>query len=318
MFRIYQVSILAVGIAAGLSTFSISQEVDIAVGKDLNFTHSDWAKTTKCADCHQPPQQLGALDAYRDFVASAHTLYAPREFYLGRSSDNGVKCGAFLVNRLDDSLLRSHLRLKEREALVVVRSLTAKSDSLSLEEGDVILAADGQAYGDAIQFRSKMDQNPQAKVELTLIREGKEISRTVAASDLRSPPKVYRIGVQVEPPSEALRSQLSLPANEGLIVLEVTEDSPAKASGVEVHDVLLQVDQAKLSTFEDLKESISKSGGNDVELSLVRKGKPMALRVKPIAEQESEGGVFATWLLNKNFIELGTNCPALRIHIKGN
>jgi S1-C subfamily serine protease len=203
------------------------------------------------------------------------------------------------------------LRLKEREALVVVKSPATESDSLSLEQGDVILAADGQIIGDAMLFRNKMDQNPKSKVELTLIREGKEISRTVAASDLCSPPKVYRIGVQVEPPSEALRSQLSLTANEGLIVLEVTEDSPAKASGVEVHDILMQVDQSQLSTFDDLKESINKSRGNEVQLRLVRKGKPMTLRVKPIAEQESEDRAFMLQL-NR---ESKSNCPALRGHI---
>ena len=317
MYRNLRLTILALCMQTGLSALGTGQDPD----KTFVFNHQDAVKTTKCSQCHkQSSQWLSAADSRIALWANANgtdlTFTDLRvtdvgQLRLGQNSVQGVRCGEYLVARLGDTLLRTHLRLKEREALVVLQSPAIESDSLTMEQGDVILAADGQVIGDAIKFRSKMDQNPKAKVELKLIREGKEISRTVAAIDLGSPPKVYRIGVQVEPPSDALRSQLNLSANEGLSVLEITENSPASAAGVEVHDVLLRVDQTKLSTFEDLKESINKGQGIEVELSLIRKGKPITLRAKPKADPVPEDDSVLNF---REAVDLHLICPALRSH----
>jgi S1-C subfamily serine protease len=55
------------------------------------------------------------------------------------------------------------------------------------------------------------------------------------------------------------------------LVTEVTEDSPADESGVEVGDVILGIDGRALSADHDLAEIIREHDpGDDVELTLLR------------------------------------------------
>lgn len=54
-------------------------------------------------------------------------------------------------------------------------------------------------------------------------------------------PRPGRLGVVVEPLHPALRHQLDVPENQGLLVREVTADSPAAKAGIKPHDILLAI-----------------------------------------------------------------------------
>ena len=56
-----------------------------------------------------------------------------------------------------------------------------------------------------------------------------------------------RLGVQVEPPGEALVEQLDLPARQGQVVTKVTPGDPADRAGVQAYDILLEVDGKAVS-----------------------------------------------------------------------
>jgi len=244
----------------------------------------------KCSNCHEGilGRKSGLLGMTLDDARSylKFNLGSHGRFEELSAESIGVACGDYRVAELSDSLLRTHLRLGKRPALVVLNAQTQNGSSFVFETGDVLLTANEEPLGNVQIFRDRIYQAPQAKVEFKLIRQGREIDQTVLASDLGIAPKVYLIGIRIEALSSALRSQLNLPEKQGLLVTEVLDESPAKAIGLQVHDILLGVNDAILSSLDDLKSCLSKSQGNEVQITFMRKGLEMSLKVKPYQEGE--------------------------------
>jgi membrane-associated protease RseP (regulator of RpoE activity) len=97
----------------------------------------------------------------------------------------------------------------------------------------------------------------------------------------------YFIGVQCTPIDEALRSHLGLEAGKGLIISEVTPESPAEKAGLKNHDILLFAGEKLLAETADLVAVINEAGegGLIVELGIIRGGKEMSVQVTPEERQ---------------------------------
>lgn len=81
------------------------------------------------------------------------------------------------------------------------------------------------------------------------------------------------LGVRVESASSALRDQLGLEEDEGVVVAVLANDSPASKADIRVNDILLSIDETKLSTPADLRNEIGKHEvGDIVQLKVLRKG----------------------------------------------
>jgi|GEM_PF-3562709 len=96
-------------------------------------------------------------------------------------------------------------------------------------------------------------------------------------------PSSHWLGVTCLPASAALRSQLELPKDQGLVVIAVAPKSPAAAAGIEVNDVLLEADETVLTHVGDLVDAIEVAAEEEETLAiqLMRKGKAMSLEVEP-------------------------------------
>lgn len=93
----------------------------------------------------------------------------------------------------------------------------------------------------------------------------------------------YWIGVEAVPPEPALRAQLGLNKGEGLLVRSVVADSPAAKAGVKEFDVLVQAGDKRLNDIGDLTEVVQAAKDQELELRLIRGGKPHTLKVTPSA-----------------------------------
>ena len=94
-------------------------------------------------------------------------------------------------------------------------------------------------------------------------------------------PPAFWIGISVSPLEPALRSQLKLPPNQGLLAIEVVKDSPAAKADVKVHDILLSLAGKPLESQEKLVELVQSSGEKSVPLELIREGKTQTIDVTP-------------------------------------
>ncbi len=235
--------------------------------------------STNCSSCHSHGNEHGILtgDVYW-WSSYGHGRRHPAEI---------LKLGECRIAKLTDEILRLHLGLEDRAALVVLHVAKEEESKSGLQLGDVLLQANEEAVTSAAALRETIEKDPAAVLDLVLVREGKKMSLEVPASPLASPPKPYRIGVQVEPPDEALRSQLNLYEDEGLMTTAVIKDSPAEAADMKVYDILLRAAGIRLSTFDDLKNAINQSEGREVKITLMRGGKEIELKVIPEPEQET-------------------------------
>ena len=87
------------------------------------------------------------------------------------------------------------------------------------------------------------------------------------------------LGIGVEPPGEALRSQLSLPDGAGLVVNYVADEGPSK-DVIHMHDVLQKLDDQILVNGEQLVTLVRMhKPGEAITLTLLRQASPRSERI---------------------------------------
>ncbi|MCD4726543.1 MAG: PDZ domain-containing protein [Pirellulales bacterium] len=106
-------------------------------------------------------------------------------------------------------------------------------------------------------------------------------------------PRDYWLGIRCFPVTPALRSQLSLPKKQGLLVVAVISKSPAMKAGLAPHDVLLRVGDKPLGEVRDLIAVIQETKDSKLKIALIRGGKRVAVEatlVKRPAEARRKPG----------------------------
>ncbi|HUG91269.1 MAG TPA: PDZ domain-containing protein [Planctomycetaceae bacterium] len=86
-------------------------------------------------------------------------------------------------------------------------------------------------------------------------------------------------GVEVAPAGDALRAQLGLDAEAGLVVTNVTPDSAAARAGLTQHDIVLKLGDEAVASPERFNELISSRQGQETTFHLLRQGKPVEWKV---------------------------------------
>lgn len=91
---------------------------------------------------------------------------------------------------------------------------------------------------------------------------------------------VAYIGVLTREVPAELRAQFSLPEGFGLLVDEVLPDSPAKAAGLKVYDVLVKFEDQQLVNMEQFMALVrARKKGDVVQLKVITGGKETAVSV---------------------------------------
>ncbi len=99
----------------------------------------------------------------------------------------------------------------------------------------------------------------------------------------------FRIGVSCEEIGEGLKAQLRL--DNGLLVEEVIEESPAEAADVRKFDILIEANGTSLSEINELVEAVQEAGESETELKIkaVRRGDEVSFTITP--EKRDVGGI---------------------------
>jgi serine protease Do len=101
--------------------------------------------------------------------------------------------------------------------------------------------------------------------------------------------KVVRgwLGVAIQPLDPDMSKALNLPENSGVLVSDVTKDTPAAKAGVRRGDVIMSVDDIKVRTTGELRNAIAAYGATKtVRLRILRDGKEI---IVPVALAEMPG-----------------------------
>lgn len=93
----------------------------------------------------------------------------------------------------------------------------------------------------------------------------------------------YWIGVGGESVPDAIRAQVDLADNEGLLLGAVDPEGPAGKAGVQRFDILLKANGEPISSIAPLSDLVSKQGEANapITMELLRRGKPVVVEVIP-------------------------------------
>jgi serine protease Do len=100
----------------------------------------------------------------------------------------------------------------------------------------------------------------------------------LASGESTAPP---RLGVAITPSRVArrLRRAVGLPETEGLLISEVTEDSPAARAGLTRGDLIVAAAGRPVISVDDLFDALQAARGGAVELTVVRGTEERAIQV---------------------------------------
>lgn len=88
------------------------------------------------------------------------------------------------------------------------------------------------------------------------------------------------LGVRVKEVSEALRAQLGLSANQGVLVDAVAHDSPADEAGIREGDLMLSINSKSIASSEELADILDRyQPGTRVEVEIMRDGQRQTVEV---------------------------------------
>jgi membrane-associated protease RseP (regulator of RpoE activity) len=99
------------------------------------------------------------------------------------------------------------------------------------------------------------------------------------------------LGLRVTAAPAALRDQLDLAEDEGVLVDVVAPDGPAAQAGLKVNDLLLKLADRKLGTPQDLRDALNgHQAGETVKIEVLSKGKRSTVEVT-LGERPADKGV---------------------------
>ncbi|MDZ7412683.1 MAG: PDZ domain-containing protein [candidate division KSB1 bacterium] len=195
------------------------------------------------------------------------------------------------VRKLDQEQ-REELGIKERRGVVIERvAPDSPAEKAGLEEDDVILKVDGkEVKGPDELVAAVKAKRPGDKIKVEYVREGRRHEAEVVLA--RAPRVTERVvirpfprlegrvwgeeawlGVQLQELNASLAEYFGVKEDEGVLVTEVKERSPADKAGLRPGDVITRLDEEQVSDVEDIAEVLSdKEPGDSVVVAYVRKG----------------------------------------------
>jgi S1-C subfamily serine protease len=90
------------------------------------------------------------------------------------------------------------------------------------------------------------------------------------------------LGATLEPAADSLRAQLGIPKDQGVVVAMLADDGPAARAGLMQNDILMSLAGKPLAQADDLPKQLKAAGESPVQLEVLRAGKPLSLRVRPV------------------------------------
>ena len=91
-----------------------------------------------------------------------------------------------------------------------------------------------------------------------------------------------KLGLSLQPVTPQTAKQLNLPADtQGVVVTDVDQNGAAAETGITRGDVILEINRQPVSSIEEIKSALDKSGDRPILLLISRKGQTIYLTVTP-------------------------------------
>jgi len=139
------------------------------------------------------------------------------------------------------------------------------------QQGDKIIAIDSRKIYGWLNLESRLEGSQSKTVEVTVERDGRQITRTVFPKLISKPNLVGR--------SRMVRD-LGID-NLANVIGGFVSGYPAEKSGLETGDRIIEVDSQKITSWASLQRAIANSRGDQIVLKIVRNNQILVKSVSP-------------------------------------
>lgn len=201
-----------------------------------------------------------------------------------------------MVQGMDDNTARALGLDENMGALVASTTPGGPADRAGVKAGDVILAVNGDEVEDFGDLTRRIGRLlPGEKVDLTIWRKGKKLNLAAsldersaeesatgsgADGDLAESDKV--LGMTLRSPTKDELEILGLKDVRGLLVVDLSGDSPAGEAGIAPGDLILEANQQPVNTVSDFRSIVEKAEKNGVVLLFLKRKGQNLFRTIPL------------------------------------
>jgi S1-C subfamily serine protease len=241
--------------------------------------------------------------------AAVLVAFAASGSFAGPGKKNQGYLGVYMQQITSD--LREGLDLKKSDKGVLISGVEDDSpaDKAGLEDGDVIVEFDGKSVTSPDELRDLVgDTGPGSKVEVVVIRDGDRKTFDIVVAERPEDFGTFlfnneegepyhwnvfrgdhpgiaslftgaRLGVEATELNEGLAPYFKTKPGEGVLVLDVQDESVASRAGVKAGDVIQKVDDDSIESVGDLRESVRDfDEGDEFQLTVLRDGRTEKLK----------------------------------------
>jgi serine protease Do len=176
--------------------------------------------------------------------------------------------------------LKDKLGLKdEKGALVADVSSGGPADKAGIQRGDVIVVFNGKQVKESADLPYIVGSTPVGKtVPVEVIRKGQMKTFQVKIGELKEEKEAEAVteakpslGMTVEQITPELAKDYGLSETRGLVVVDVGNNSPAEDAGLKEGDIILEVDQKRITDLGEFNRKMESYKPGDTILFLVKR-----------------------------------------------
>ena len=196
-----------------------------------------------------------------------------------------------LIQGMSPELEKSFNLKKAEGALIAEVQKEGPAAKAGLQEGDIVIEYAGAPVSEPRDLsRAVAKTKPGTSSKMKVIRDGKEVVVTITVEEMKSAPEVKasvqkkaKLGVSVRP----LHDEEKKKFENGLVIVEVTPDSPAEEAGLKAGDILIKVGGKTVKTFDELKETVAKAQ-DSLPVLVDRQGQRTFVPIKLKPEEKAD------------------------------
>ena len=209
------------------------------------------------------------------------------QYVEGQLRDHGDVTRGFLGVNIQNltSELSQWFGIKDGKGVLIAGvAEDGPAEDAGLKRDDIVLEFDGKPVEEIGSFRSRVASTaPGTKVELRILRDGKELTKTVKIGTLPEDDEgIIRtgktrthqdLGISVQNLTDELAERFGVEGEEGVIVAQVDPGSAADRAGLEEGMLIQEVNRIKIHNTDDFQSAMKKQKDNQGVLLLVREGR---------------------------------------------
>lgn len=186
--------------------------------------------------------------------------------------------------------MMEHFKVKEKEGVLVSQVYPGTgAEKAGLTSGDIIRSVDDKIIKNVNELVKEIQKKRVGdKIKLNVIRDGKEMTIEVTSSTMPDKPEFVKekeveekLGARVQELTPQLAAQYRIGVKRGAIIIGVESDSLAEEMGLQIGDVILEINRKKIETIRDFEKAMKDANvEKGILFQIHRKGSSFYLTFK--------------------------------------